>query len=197
MTHWDRLTRVTAPAGPALSLEAACAHLKVDSGFEDEVVEACVAAAIGAVDGPRGIGVCLVTQGWKLTLDRFERHIRIPIGPNVDVTAVEYIDADGVLQTVDVGDYQLAAGQDPAVLMPTFGTCWPTARCEPGAVRITFTAGFGADEAAVAAAAPDLVGALKLIVGDLYKNRDGDEGGGGVPRAAQAVLDRYACLGVA
>lgn len=190
MSNWDRLTRVTAPAVPALSVADAKAHLKVETAFEDDVIEALVEGAIARIDGPKGIGICLIEQTWRLTLDRFCGEIEIPLGPNVVVTSVKYTDADGAEQTVDAGDYQVADGLDPAILSPTFSTAWPGARFERGAVRIEFTAGFGDDPADIPA---DLVGALKLMVGAAHKDREA----GGVPPAAQAVLDRYGVLGVA
>lgn len=183
---WDRLTLVAAPAVSPLSLDAAKAHLRVDSAAEDDVIQGMIDAAVAAIDGPRGIGICLVRQTWRLTLDGFCRFIPIPLGPNVAIVSVKYDDAEGVEQTVDPGDYQLADGLDPAVLSPTFATCWPAAnRATPGSVRIEFTAGFGETAEAVPA---DLVRALKVMVGDAYKNREGD---GGLPPAALAVLDRY------
>lgn len=190
MSGWDRLTRVVAPAVPALALADAKAHLRVDTSSEDALIGALVADAVARVDGPRGIGLCLITQTWRLTLDRFDRFIPLPLGPNAAVESVKYVDGAGVVQTVDPGDYQVAAGLDPAVLSPTYGTCWPSPRSEPGCVRIEFTAGFGAAPGDVPA---DLVGALKLIVGELYKNREG----GGTPPAAEAVFDRYRVLPVA
>lgn len=183
------MKRVTAPAELALSVEDARRHLRIDTAAFDGEIEGFIASAIAAVDGPRGIGICMVTQTWRLTLDRFERFITLPLGPNVAVTSVQYVDADGAVQTVSSGDYQVLADRDPAVLSPTYGTCWPSTRCELGAVRITFTAGFGA-----AADVPaDLVNALKLIVGELYRNREG----GGVPKAASDVFDRYRVPGIA
>lgn len=197
MTGWDRLTLVAAPAALALSVDAAKAHLKIESGHEDaDVIEPLIRAAIARVDGPRGIGVCLVTQTWRLTLDRFERFIRIPLGPNVAVVSVKYDDGNGDEQTLAEGtDFVLLAGQDPACLTPPAGTCFPLARLQPGSVRIEFTAGFGtvAEDGAVTGVPEDLVAALKLMVGAAHKDREA----GGVPPAAQAVLDRYGCLAVA
>lgn len=192
MSGWDRLARVTGPAVSPLSLEDAKSHLKVETTAENADIGAMIAAAVAMVDGPRGRGFCLVEQTWRLSLDAFVRHIAIPLGPNVAIVSVKYIDGDGAEQTVDPGDYQLAADLDPAVLSPTYGTCWPSARCEPGAVRIEFKAGWA--EADLATKFPaDLLGALKLVVGSLYKDREA----GGIPAAADAVFNRYGVLGVA
>ncbi len=190
MSGWDRLTRVTAPAVLALSVEDAKAHLKVEGVYEDSVIEGLIADAIAEVDGPKGKGFCLIEQTWRLTLDAFERHIAIPLGPTSEVVSVKYVDVAGVLQTVQPGDYQLADGLDPAVLSPTYGTAWPTARCELGAVRIEFKAGFGADPADIPG---NLVGALKLIVGALHKDRENAQ----IPKRALDVFDNYRPLGVA
>jgi uncharacterized phiE125 gp8 family phage protein len=190
MAAWDRLVRVSAPATSALTLEAAKAHLKVEGDHEDVEIQAMVDAAVALVDGPRGRGFCLITQTWRLTLDRFTRFIHIPLGPNAAIVSVKFTDADGVEQTIDDADYQLLGGGDPAVLSPAYGKVWPTARCEPGAVRITFTAGFGAAASSVPG---DLVAALKLVVGAFYRDRETAT----VPAGADAVFNRYGALSVA
>jgi uncharacterized phiE125 gp8 family phage protein len=190
VTGWDRLTRVTAPAAPPLTRDEVKAHLKVDTDYENAVLDALIAGAVATVDGPRGIGICMMKQTWRLTLDRFTRFITIPLGPNVEVTSVKYDDTDGAEQTLDPSGYRLAAGLDPAVLSPTDGSSWPVVLCQPGSVRIEFTAGYGETSAEVPA---DLVNALKLVVGSLHEDREA----GAVPPAAQAVFDRYGVLGVA
>jgi uncharacterized phiE125 gp8 family phage protein len=190
VAHFDRLVRVAAPEAGPLSLADAKAHLRVDTADEDVGIAAMIDQAVGEIDGPRGSGLCLITQTWLLSLDCFEWRIRIPLGPNVEIVSVKYLDPDGAEITLAADQYQLAAGQDPAILSPAYNVCWPQHLPVPGAVRIEFTAGFGAAADAVPA---DLVGALKLIVASLYEDREN----GGVPPSARHVINRYAPLGVA
>jgi uncharacterized phiE125 gp8 family phage protein len=135
-----------------VSLETAKAHLGVTGTDEDTVVQDCIDAAVSEIDGPDGIGIAMIEQTWLLSLDAFEQEIRIPLGPVIDITSVGYVDQDGVEQTVDVASYEWRKGYQDARLRPRQGEAWPSARNEYGAVRVTFTAGFGAAEDNVEAA---------------------------------------------
>lgn len=184
---WSRLVRVGDLPPAPLSLDAAKAHLRIDSDEEDDDVDALVASAVAAIDGPKGIGIAMVEQTWRLSLDRFcEREIPLLLNPVRSIVSVTYVDAAGDTQTIDAGDYQLDADQDPAILSPTFGTAWPSARCQPGSVKITFKAGFAAAADAETDVPADLVQAIKLTISNLYDNKDG-----GVPARARDILNRY------
>ncbi len=196
---WDRLSRVAAPAVKPLSLEAAKAHLRVEDEDDDALIEALIDAAIAMVDGPKGIGLAMIEQTWLLSLDRFERTISLPLGPAREIVSVEYVDGNGDLAAVDADDFIFSAGQDPAVLTPLYGQAWPVPRPQPGTVRITYKAGFGATAAAVPS---DLVAALKLIVGHLYANREAvaQVSAGAIlklPMGVEAIFDRYRAFPVA
>lgn len=184
--NWDRLVRVTAPEGSPLDWDAASAHLKVDDEEQKDDVLGAVDDALALIEGPRGCGICLLTQTWRLSLDCFPSTIVIPMGPVQSVASVKYVDQSGDEQTLDPALYLLDKEQDPAVVVPAYGKTWPTPRAQPGAVRITFVAGFG-DEATDVP--PDLMRALKVILRSLY---DGD---GSIPPAAQAILNRYGVFG--
>lgn len=190
--NWDRLRLVAGPEVTPLPWASAKAHLRLDDELpaDEEArrqteVEQLVAAAVAMVDGPNGIGIAMISQTWRLTLDAFSRRVLLPIWPVRSIAEVSYVDPDGVTRTVEAGDYQLDDGANPAVLTPTFGTCWPSTRCAPRAVRIDFVAGYGDAPEDLPA---DLVAALKLILGSLY---DGD---GSVTAAARAILNRYAVI---
>ncbi|MDP3853623.1 hypothetical protein [Phenylobacterium sp.] len=187
---WSSLTRVAAPATTPMTIDAARAHLRLaavaDLAPGDAAEAADVAqlleAAVGAIDGPTGIGIAMVTQTWRLSLDRLCSRIEIPLGPVQSISAITYVDAAGDTQTLAADQYRLDKDQSPAVLTPAHGVTYPSVRCQPGAVKITFVAGYGA-----AAAVPaDLVGALKIILRGLFEDPAGD-----IPKGAARTLDRY------
>ena len=218
--NWDRLSRVTAPAVKPLTLDAAKAHLRVDSSDQNATIQEKIDAAIASVDGPRGIGICMISQQWRLTLDGFRdraffdlcdgaygyayrgrrgdlRNIPIPLGPVISVDEVAYTALDGTDQVLVAGtDYKFSAGIDPAIIFPPFGTFWPIAIPEPASVRIKFTAGFGPAASDVPG---DLIGALELVVGHLFANREDVVGTAArvspveLPKGAGTVFDRYRC----
>jgi len=166
------LVLATAPTADLVTLAQAKAQLNVEplNTADDALIQAMIAAAMAHLDGPAGVlGRALGSQAWTLYLDGFPSGvIRLPLPPLISVGAVAYIDAAGVTQTLASAKYQVLAGER-AELRPAYGLSWPSARCTPRAVTITFTCGF----ADVAALKLDPIrAAIKLMVGDLYGNRE-------------------------
>lgn len=179
---WDRLVRVAGPAVSPLSYVSAKAHLRlVDDSEEDDVLE-LIEGLVAEIDGPRGWGICLIEQTWKLTLDAFAAEIRLPLGPVISVDTVEYVGPDGTVATVAADALRLTKDIDPAILAPAHGATWPATRAERGAVRITFKAGFGP---AATDVPRDLASCLKFM---LRADYDGE------PRSKRVedIKDRYA-----
>ena len=201
---WSRLTRITEPSDPAVSLSDAKAHLRVDHDAEDALIEALVKSATAMIDGPDGIGFALQEQAWRVTLDGFhmfdwmvrpiasrerwdgraDERIRIALRPVVSVDAVTYVDTAGDEQTLPDTDYRVSIAGGVATITPV--NSWPTVKDEPGAVRIDFTAGEGTPDA--------LRAAILLMVGHLYENRQGVVTGTiatELPLAWDAIVSRY------
>lgn len=62
--------RTAAPADPVVSLQDLKAHLRVDSDDDDMLITAYQAAAVGWLDGYRGVlGRCIMPQTWAVTYD--------------------------------------------------------------------------------------------------------------------------------
>ncbi len=166
---------ITAPTEEAVSLAEAKLHLRVDHTDEDTLITQCIAsAARWAVDVA---GVSLTTRVLGLALDRFplpgDREYPAivlpfpPIDASEDVT-ITYVDGDGVSQTVAAADFVIDDYDAPASLRPAYGKSWPTARAQPNAVTVQWTAG-----RAQADVDPRAKSAILQIVGDLYLNREG------------------------
>lgn len=138
------------------------------------------------------LGRALITQVLDCTLDAFPAAgIDLQRLPVQGIVAVEYLDADGVQQTVPSTDYVLdAASELEAWVRPV--TSWPTALCSGNAVRVRYTAGYGASGAAV----PALIRWWILQrVATLYRYREAIQAGTSIaalPRAyVDGLLDRY------
>lgn len=135
----------TAPDHDPVTLEEVKEHIHVDFNDEDARISDFIKTATQRLDGRDGLlGRCLITQTWKLTLDRFASEIAIPLPPCQSIDAITYVDPDGVTQTLAPTEYQaFALGTvEGAKLRPAYGRSWPTIRNVPEAVTITFTAGF-------------------------------------------------------
>lgn len=158
---------VVTPPQPVLALEDVKAHLRVEHDDDDALIEIFMAAATAHIDGPDGwLGRALGVQTLKLLAPDFgvfcDGRIPLPYPPLISVTAVRYVDADGVQQTVSGDRYILLSGPS---LLPVYGQAWPVGRSFPESVEIEYEVGYGELPAPIQAA-------LLLMVGDLYANRE-------------------------
>lgn len=94
--------------------------------------------------------------------------IFLPNPPLVDVESIKYIDADGVLQTLDPNQYIVDNISEPARVVPAYGTSWPTTQNRINTVEIVFEAGYP-DAASLPAPIRSWIMAR---VGTLYENRE-------------------------
>ena len=166
-----RLIEAPAAADPVVTLAEARTHLEILDTARDDAIEAWITAATEQLDGRAGIlGRALVTQKWELLLDTFPcaSTIAIPLPPLRTVESITYVDSDGATQTLATSVYAVDTASEPGVVSLKYAQVWPATRCERNAVSIQFTAGYGA-----AAVVPErLKSAIKLMVGDLFANRE-------------------------
>lgn len=176
---------------PALSLTTAKAHLRVDHAADDVLIQALIDSAVGLAEHLTGR-----TLGQRTRTHRaagFGVYLALPGAPVSGVTEVRYLDASGAEQVLDAGQYALECADDWPALVPDFGVAWPAV--QPGradAVRITYTAGYGAGESDVPAAIRQW---LLLAIGTWYNLRESVAAGASItelPRGAwDALLDPY------
>lgn len=93
--------------------------------------------------------------------------IVLPLPPVQSVSSITYLDEAGNSQTLSPSNYIVDTASEPARIMPAFNLSWPSTRIQPGAVTITFVAGYGL-AAAVPSAAKTFI---KMKLRALY---DGD-----------------------
>lgn len=177
-----RYELVTAPAVEPLLLEEAKDHLR-ESGDpmpQDTEIESRIQAAREAIE--HELGRALITQTWRLYLDRFPSShsrrdglwdpgwITLPKAPIQAVTSVQYVAPGGTLTALVVNtDYVAQLAGVERHVRPAYSLSWPTPRDEPDAVRIEFRCGYGDSGDAV----PEAIrNAMRLLVGDLYENRE-------------------------
>jgi uncharacterized phiE125 gp8 family phage protein len=138
-----RLTLVTPPAVEPISLTEAKEHCRVEGSDSDQFLARAILTARLRLEALTGRA--LITQTWKLTLDRFLRAIEIPLPPCQAVTAIDYFDSNGRAQTVDLQTISIEGVGDaaPAIVRPLPQTSWPATIDLPAAVSITFRSGYG------------------------------------------------------
>lgn len=155
---------VTPPASPLIDLDLVKKHLRVETDDDDALIDLYLQAAVSHLDGPGGwLGRALGEQTLEFRTHCFPYGgLALPFPPLIELMSVVYLNSDGVETTGYVESYTLAGGH----LRPVYGATWPSTRLEADAVRITYKAGYPADQLPGAIQA-----ALLLMVGDLYDNR--------------------------
>lgn len=165
------LQQTSAPAETPITLAEAKAHLRVLHSQEDALIEALIWAATVHLDGRHGaLGRCLVTQSWEYRLNCLPLwgRIEIPLPPLQSVASVKYIDEAGDEQTLATDQYVVDTGTYVGRIRRAYDVVWPFSRDEEHAVRIRFTAGYGAAEDVP----QPIKQAMLLMIGHLYRNRE-------------------------
>lgn len=167
-----------------ITLEEAKAHLRVQHSAEDTLITALIDSAYRHAESRTGR--VFDTQARTLVLDRFPRKIfdastlhdsspvyaeggpdavELPWTPVESIDSVEYVDPDGVTQTLNSPPLRLDTRRLYPLLMPQWDAEWPETIAEPESVTITATVGMTETPG-------DVRAALLLLIGHLYENRE-------------------------
>ena len=183
--------RTVAPTAALISLSEAKLHCRVDHTADDSLVTALIAAATDYLDGYSGIlGRALITQTWQMDFASFDDPMRLRLGNLIAVTGVTYYDSSNSQQTLSSSVYAaLSDGIGPYLTLKS-GQAWPSIYTRNDAVRVTWTAGYGA--AASNVPVPIQQAAL-LLIGQWYDNRAASAAGvtSQVPFAVDALVSPF------
>ena len=169
------LFRTGAAAFVVVSTADAKEHLAVLHSDHDTLIAALVGYATEVVENMTSMA--LVQRSLRLTLDAFPSDWIVLLRPPVQsITNVTYFDGDNSQQTWSTSEWESDLYADsPWVpsymntrIRPTSGVSWPTTYERMGAVQVNYVAGF---QSAATVPGP-LISAVKLIVADLYENRE-------------------------
>lgn len=147
---------------------------RVTHNSEDDLFVSLIRAATVFCEGQ--VGRIFVTRAFRDVWDGFPsgckpedsyiplRWAPVPSRPSV----FQYVDADGVTQTLSESDYQIDNYRVTPVLAPAYGTSWPATRGETlAAVQIFYEAG-----GSVAEVDARYKHAVRLIAAHWYRNRE-------------------------
>jgi uncharacterized phiE125 gp8 family phage protein len=182
------LQQTQAPTQEPISLKEAKDHLRViDMQDDDELIQNLIVQAREYVEVMTGRS--LLTQTWKLWLDRFPRRnayetwpwyapaatILIPRYPVQSVTSIVWHGTDGSTNTVDPATYLVdLVSRFPRLVPTSTSSGWPQESGPPlvaqNAVEVTFVGGN---------TAPGLLsyratGAMKMLLAHWYLNREAE-----------------------
>ena len=182
----------TGPAVEPITLTEAKVHLRVEHTDEDEFITGLIVVARRLLE--RYTFRSFITQTWKLTLDEFPGFsdaIRLPNPPILSTDfSIAYQDENNAAKTLAATKYVLDISSEPGRVTPANTETWPSTYDQTGAVVVTYKAGYGA----AASAVPDeLKHAIKLLIGDLYKDRESPdrERVEMIPKAIQWLCEPY------
>jgi uncharacterized phiE125 gp8 family phage protein len=182
------LVRDTAPSLEPVTVEEVKVHSRIDTDVDDAYIAGLIKVARGYVEDTTGLQI--VTGTWKMYLDRFScSPVELPKSPLVSVSAVKYMDPDGVQQTVDSSIYTVDTDSMPGRVYLAYGQSWPSIQCIRKAVEFDFSAGYGNPTDA-----PEgLQHAILMLVAHWYENRENASVASlsDVPMGVSALLDQY------
>lgn len=189
-----RLELLTPPATEPVTLAECKTRLRIDDATDDAGVTRLIAAATSHAQSITRRA--FVTQSWALTLDAFPcGSISLPLPPLQTVEEISYIDSTGATVVLPSTEYLVDKNGLVGMIHRAYQKQWPTTRAQPMAVRIEFTAGYGA-----AAAVPsDLASALMLLVAHWDQNREPVVIGtivSSVPMSVESLLAPFVIPGV-
>lgn len=103
--------------------------------------------------------------------------IDLPYPPLVSVDSFQYVDTDGVTQTLAASQYEVHDQEIPAIIVPAWDVTWPTIRRVPDAIQVTYTAGYSPgspqDEAAYQEVLPEKLRLwMQTKLATLFENRE-------------------------
>ena len=137
-------------------------HLNVAQAdtSQDTKLESLILAAKERVE--RDIDRITINSSFSTYGPSFDDSVRLNIKPVTSVTSVQYVDSDGVLQSLDSYRYLPSA----QLILPAIGEEFPAVyEGIPDAVIVSFTAGYGADSGCM----PRLIqAAIKLCCGKWF-----------------------------
>lgn len=181
------LNRTSDAASEPITTAEAKTHLRVDHSDDDTYIDALIAAArINAED------FCcraFITQTWVATFDCLNSEkLRLPRPQLISVSSVQYRDSDGNLQVTSSSDYEVNTDKEPGIIRFTTTPAYDAEYENP--LRVTYTAGFGANASDV----PESIkAAIKLMVGHWYETREGSTSDAlkETPMGVQWLLNPY------
>lgn len=169
---------IVAPVQPPITVDYVRTHIRALDNSEDVLIASWILGAAQIFE--EYTGRQLITTTREMWIDAFpcERKIELPRAPLQSVVSVMYVDGNGDLQSFSTGDspddllYMVKAPAGayaaPGWIEPIAGACWPITRCESGAVRIQYVAGYGDSQDDL----PDLaIAALCWLVGNFDQFR--------------------------
>ena len=187
---------ITAPTAEPLRLGDVKDHLRIERGetVEDDLLKSLIKTARQRVEDITNRK--LINQTWKVYLDGWPNSdaITLPYAPLSTGTApaITYLDSTGGSNTFSTTGWRCDSVTEPNRVVLTYAQDWPTASLDnSNPINVQFKCGYGTASSDV----PDQIRtAMKIVVADLYENRESILVGRTVtevPNTVNALLASY------
>lgn len=177
----------TAATEAVISTAEAKAWLRVEHSDEDALIASIVAACTATAQNylSQAFTTQTITEKFNSWLDSPDLQVlNLTVHPVQSVTSIQYVDSDGVTQTLDSSQYILNNFKKRATIHPAHDVTFPTVQTVINPITVTYVAGYGG-----ASAVPeDIKMAVRLMVADMYENRT--DSVKQLPSASKYILDR-------
>ncbi len=154
------LVQTVAPTNEPLSLEDAKTFMHILESDEDALITSMIISAREYAESYTNRQFEIAT--WELITDCFFSGLTIPKSTVTEISTIEYMDSDGVYQTLSTDDYYLyneyGAGKIHINSMPPY-------KDDKRWIKITFKAGYETVPSSI-------VSYLKVLVSTMYENRE-------------------------
>lgn len=118
---------VTAPSVKPIGLDEVKKNCNIDHGDDDALIEGLIDAAVSLLDGHAGeLGQAMINQSWSVSMRQFCASIRLPVGPLVSVTSVQYYNSSDVLTLASASLYGAFTDGLGAYISLKANQTWPS-----------------------------------------------------------------------
>lgn len=142
MTCLASLVRISGPDVELVTLAEAKKQLRIESDFtdDDEQIERLIKSAREHVE--EYTDRAFVEQRLQMRWAGFPAALTLRRPPIIAIESVAYIDNNGAEQLVDPAGYTVNIDARQPMIVPSYGNYWPGGRVQPGAITVTYHAGY-------------------------------------------------------
>ena len=190
---------LTAAAFAPVSVADLQSHSVVEHNDDDDLLAAYIDTATAQVQADTGCAI--VKQQWQADYECFPAVIYLRKPPLLAVESVKYYDTDGILQTLDPADYQVATSGIVGRIAPAPTKSWPSVQAGRfNGVSVTYQAGYvDVVNGTAQGEAPVLLKqAIYVLAAHFYENRESTTPGNisETPMAYQMLIASHTVSGV-
>jgi uncharacterized phiE125 gp8 family phage protein len=165
----SKLVLYAAPTVEPVTPRELMLHARIDGSEEIELIAQLLVDARNEVE--KLAWRKLLTQTWDQYFDGFEDdELRLDCCPVQSITAITYVDPNGVTQTLAADQYELGECRGLPEVRTSYAGVWPVARDQDDVVKVRYKAGYGDAASSVPA---ELKAAIRIHAAHRFRFRDG------------------------